>query len=202
MFALISLLLILMAVPAVRPNAAAHASISSGAGLANATVLIIRHAEKPANGPGLSPAGEARAKAYAGYFRRLKLDGAPVRINALIATADSDESRRERLTLEPMSRITGLPIQQPFENRAIKGLVNWLDHGPPQRDILLAWHHGKVPQLLAELGVDPSTILPGGRWPSDVYNWLVMLRFDRNGAVMPGLCRLVREPSPPHQPGI
>jgi hypothetical protein len=188
--ALIGLLLITMAPPAV-----AH-SYADATRLANATVLIIRHAEKPANGSGLSPAGEARAKAYAKYFRRFTLDGAPVRIDTLIATADSDESRRERLTLEPLSHVIGLPIQQPFDDGAVKELVGWLAHGRPDRDILIAWHHGKVPKLLAALGLDPSTILPGSRWPSDVYDWLVMLRFDRNGNVMPARCRLVHEPRP------
>jgi hypothetical protein len=197
--ALMALLLITMASPAVaHHNDDGSASPSIAARLANATVLIVRHAEKPASGPGLSPAGEARAKAYAGYFRRLTFDGAPVRIDTLIATADSEESRRERLTLEPLSRVTGLPIQQPFENGAVKDLVGWLAHGRPDRNILIAWHHGKVPMLLANLGLDPSTILPGGRWPSDVYNWMVMLRFDRNGNIVPSRCRLVREPSPLH----
>jgi hypothetical protein len=197
--ALIALLLITMASPAVaQHHDDENASTSIAAKLANATVLIIRHAEKTPSGPGLSPAGEERAKAYAGYFQRLTVDGAPVRIDTLIATADSDESRRERLTLEPLSRVTGLPIQQPFDDGAVKDLVGWLAHGPPDRNILIAWHHGKVPMLLADLGLDPSTILPGGRWPSDVYNWLVMLRFDRNGAIVPSRCRLVREPSPLH----
>src|SRR5262245_43255592 len=35
----------------------------------NSVLLIIRHAENPANGHGLSPRGEQRAKAYANYFQ-------------------------------------------------------------------------------------------------------------------------------------
>jgi hypothetical protein len=173
-----------------------NAVVTGAPGLANATVLIIRHAEKPAFGSGLSPAGEAHAQAYVKYFRHLTLDGAPVRLDTLIATADSDESRRERLTLEPLSRAMGLPILQPFANRAITQLANWLAHGPPNRNILVVWHHDRVPKLLAALGVNPSTILSSGRWPSDVYNWLVVLRFDRNGQLLPAHCRLVHEPSP------
>jgi hypothetical protein len=195
--ALIGLLLITMAPPAVAHSYGdGNASTSITTRLANATVLIIRHAEKPASGPGLSPPGEARAKAYAQYFQRFTLDGAPVRIDTLVATADSDKSRRERLTLEPLSHVTGLPIQQPFDDGAVKELVGWLAQGPPNRDILIAWHHGQVPKLLSALGLDPSAILPGGRWPSDVYDWVVMLRFDRNGDVVPARCRLFHEPSP------
>jgi hypothetical protein len=174
------------------PNA-----VASGApGLANATVLIIRHAEKPVTGTGLSQAGEAHALAYVSYFKHLILDGSHVRINTLIATADSGESRRERLTLEPLSHAMGLPIQQPYDNRDIKQLANWLAHGPPNRNILVAWHHDRVPKLLAALGINPSTILSRGRWPSDVFDWLVVLRFDRNGNLVRTHCRLVHEPRP------
>jgi hypothetical protein len=197
--ALLGLLLLTMSSPAVAQHYDdGNAPSSVTTRLANATVMIIRHAEKPASGPGLSAAGQARAKAYAAYFQGLRLDGAPVRIDTLVATADSDESLRERLTLEPLSHVTGLPIQQPFDDRAVNELVNWLADGPPDRDILIAWHHGEVPNLLAKLGLDPSTILPGGRWPSDVYNWMVLLRFDRNGNVMPAHCQLIRELSSLH----
>jgi hypothetical protein len=196
---LIALLLFAMTLPAmaqgyndkeVAPSAASR--------LANATVLIIRHAEKPDSGTGLSPAGEARANAYAEFFKSLTLDGSPLHIGTLVATADSSESRREELTLEPLSRIMGLPIQQPFADDAVKELVGWLGQGRPDGNILIAWHHGMVPKLLANLGVDPSTILPGGRWPADVFNWVVMLRFDSNGKVVPSHCRLVHEPASLH----
>jgi hypothetical protein len=192
--ALLGLLLITMSSLATDHYYDDRNAVASGLpGLANATLLIIRHAEKPVTGPGLSPAGEAHAQAYVRYFQHLTLDGAPVRIDTLIATADSAESRRERLTLEPLSRATGLRIQQPFKDRAIKQLANWLAHGAPNRNILLAWHHGRVPMLLAELGLNPSTIFARGRWPSDIYDWLVVLRFDGNGNLMRPLCRLVHE---------
>jgi hypothetical protein len=197
--ALLGLLLVTMSSPAMAQQYdGGNAATTLAKRLANATVLIIRHAEKPASGSGLSAAGEARAKAYAGFFRGFTLDGSPLHIDTLIATADSSESRRERLTLEPLSRLMGLPIQQPFEEGAVKDLVGWLGQGPPARNILIAWHHGTVPMLLSELGLDPAAILPGGQWPSNVFNWVVMLRFDRNGVVMPAESRLVREPSSLH----
>jgi hypothetical protein len=76
----------------------------SSTGLADTTVLIIRHAEKPDSGTGLAPAGEARAQAYVGYFQHLRLNGVVFRPDTLIATADSKNSARERLTLEPLSK--------------------------------------------------------------------------------------------------
>ena len=129
-------------------------------GLANATILVIRHAEKPDEGSGLSPAGQARALAYATYFKTLTIDGVPIHIDTLIATADSGESERPRLTLAPLSEATGIQIQQPFDDAAVKDLARWLEQGKPDRTILIAWHHGKLPKLLERLGVNPSDMLP------------------------------------------
>ena len=37
--------------------------------LKDAVILIIRHAEKPESGEGLSPTGEERAKNYVNYYK-------------------------------------------------------------------------------------------------------------------------------------
>lgn len=151
-------------------------------GLANATLLIVRHAEKPAEkgDPGLAPAGAARAKAYASYFRHFAVDGAPVHIDTLVASADSDESARPRLTLEPLSAATGLPIQHDFANKEVKDMAHWLE-ATPHGNVLIAWHHGKLTKLIEKLGADPAALLPGGEWPDDVYNWVIELRYDADG---------------------
>jgi hypothetical protein len=31
------------------------------------------------------------------------------------------------------------------------------------------------------LGADPESLLPNGRWPGDVFDWLIELRYDENG---------------------
>ena len=156
---------------------------SSGTGLAGTTLLIIRHAEKPADestgGPGLTPAGEARARAYATYFRNFVVDDTPLRIDTLVATADSNSSMRPRLTVEPFSRASGLPLQQPFKNKDVKGLAGWLANGPSHRSVLIAWHHGMVPKLLTELGAAPpsvpreSEILASRRYEISKWIWAI-----------------------------
>jgi hypothetical protein len=150
-------------------------------GLAGDTLLIVRHAEKPDSGPGLAPAGEARAKAYADYFAHFQLDGAPVKIGTIIASADSDNSARPRLTVTPFSQASGIKIEQPFPDKEVKALAHWLAAGTPNRTILIAWHHGKLPKLLRELGADSEAIVPGGVWPEDTYDWLVVLKYDSSG---------------------
>jgi hypothetical protein len=157
----------------------------SGPGLAGTTLLIIRHAEKPQDegvgGPGLTPAGEARARAYATYLRSFAVDGKVLHIDTLVATADSAGSMRPRLTVEPFSRASGLPLQQPFKNKDVKGLANWLANGAPHRTVLIAWHHGMVPSLLTELGADPQALIPGGAWPPATYDWVIYLHYGEDG---------------------
>jgi len=165
-------------------TASPNALAADAQGFVGTTILIIRHAEKPANkadGPGLTPAGESRARAYADYFRHFNVDGVPVQIDTLIATADTRNSDRPRLTVEPFSKASRLPIQQPFDDDNVKGLADWLASGPPNRKILIAWHHERIPKLLAALGADPNSLIPGGAWPAQTYDWVIVLHYDGNG---------------------
>lgn len=172
---------------------AGHAVAVAAPGLANATVLIVRHAEKPDEGGGLDAKGVARSKAYVGYFENFRLDGAPVHIDTLIAAADSSQSERPRLTLSPLSAALHIPIQQPFGNAAIGGLVGWLEAAPRGHTILVAWHHGEIPDLVAKLGADPGDLFAFRRWPPSIFDEVVVLRFDRTGRLIPGQVRLVHE---------
>src|SRR5271155_5377145 len=72
--------------------------------LQDAVILIIRHAEKPESGMDLTPTGEQRARAYVDYFKNFQIDSQPFKLDRLIATADSKNSHRPRLTLTPLSQ--------------------------------------------------------------------------------------------------
>src|ERR1700735_5673355 len=60
--------------------------------LANNTVLIVRHTEKPETGTGLTPQGEERARLYAKYFQPFQEDGLSIPVDSLYAGADSKSS--------------------------------------------------------------------------------------------------------------
>jgi hypothetical protein len=185
--------LALLVTSLVTPVSTSAALETPTVGLGDATVLIIRHAEKPDSGTGLSPAGEARAQAYVRYFQHLTLNGAAFRPDTLIATADSKNSARERLTLEPLSRALGIPLDLRFSNKDIVGLVHALTSEAHRKSVLIAWHHGTLPQIIEARGGDPHAVLPDGYWPDNVFDAVVALRYDDDGKFIPGSEQLIHE---------
>jgi broad specificity phosphatase PhoE len=155
----------------------------SGA-LKNAVILIIRHAEKPDSGSRLSADGEIRAKSYVNYFKSLTLDGQPLKLDYLFAAADSKESSRPRLTIEPTSKTFGVAIDSRFKDKNFLELAAEIRGRPHGKTILVAWHHGEIPGLLRALGADPNQLIPNAKWPEDVFGWLIELRYDADGQLV------------------
>lgn len=162
--------------------------------LANTSVLIIRHAEKPASGSSLTAEGFARANKYAQYFHPFRDDGGAIEINSLYAGADSAKSVRPRLTLEPLSRATGIPLDTRFSTDDPAALAKALATEPHGDHVLIAWRHEKIPGLLKALGADPARLLPDGAWPGSVFDWVILLQFDAAGHLQTQ--RLIHEPEP------
>ncbi len=152
-------------------------------GLDGATVIIIRHAEKPDSGTGLAPEGKQRAAAYVDYFKKFKVDTTPVQITDLYAAGDSKESARPRLTLEPLARSLRLHLDTTCKNKDYGTLSAILRSGPPNRVILVCWHHGTIPDLVYALGGDPN-IFPTGKWPGSSYGGMVVMRYDAQGKLI------------------
>jgi hypothetical protein len=159
----------------------------------NSVVLIIRHAENPANGHGLSPRGEERAEAYKNYFLNFTVDSKRLEPNAVVVAADSKQSHRPRLTVEPFAKAAKLPIDNRFANKQPADLAAGLRANYQGKVILVCWHHGQIPDLLRALGAAPETLLPNGKWPRDVYDWVIMVSFDENSRVIPESTRRINE---------
>jgi broad specificity phosphatase PhoE len=151
----------------------------------NSVILIIRHAENPANGHGLSPRGKERAEAYVKFFQNFTVDGKPREPEAVLVAADSKHSHRPRLTVEPFAKAANLPIDNRFANKQPADLAAELRANYQGKVILICWHHGEIPALLRALGAAPKTLLPNGKWPKDVYDWVIMASFDENGRLIP-----------------
>jgi hypothetical protein len=152
------------------------------AALKDSVVIIIRHAEKEKKGNGLAPEGRRRADAYVGYFRNFTVDARPLKLVALFATKQSKKSNRPVDTITPLSRALGLPIHAQFTDDEAPNLAAQIESSPYEgKDILICWHHGKIHELIKALGAKPSELIPGGKWPEDIYNWAVELRYDKDG---------------------
>jgi broad specificity phosphatase PhoE len=159
----------------------------------DAVVLIIRHGEKPKAGPYLSPAGEQRAEAYARYFEEFTVDSERLTPNAIFAAQDSSASQRPRLTVEPFAKVAGLQVDTRFPSNHSNKLVAALRATENGKRILICWHHGDIPNLLRALGATPENVLPGGNWPDKVYDWVILLRYDGDGRLIPESARRIKE---------
>jgi len=142
---------------------------------------------------GLTQEGQERAKAYVGYFRNFKVGARPFHVDYLFATADSKKSARERLTVEPLSQALKLTIDNRFKNGEFSELADALRAKHYGNDILICWHHGKIPNLVQALGGDSEKLIPGGKWPETQFGWVIQLVFDRRGNLIPSQSKRVTE---------
>jgi len=152
--------------------------------LANNTVLIVRHAEKPdesTGDPNLTETGLHRAEAYTKYFQPFHEDGMKLKISALYAGADSAASFRPRLTMEPLSKASGMTLNTTIGTKDPEAMLALLQMQPHGETPLICWRHGQIPALLRVLGAAPDSLLPSGKWPDEVYDWVVVLKFDAQG---------------------
>ena len=159
----------------------------------NATVLIIRHAEDAGSGHGLSARGAERAEAYKSYFQNFTIDSTRREPETILVAADSKQSHRPRLTVEPFSKAAKLEIDSRFGNKQPSDLAAELRANHQGKVTLVCWHHGQIPALLRALGVAPETLVPGGKWPRDVFDWVIMVSFDENGHLIPENTRRINE---------
>ena len=156
-----------------------------GDGLKDAVILVIRHAEKTTDDTGLSPAGQARALAYADYFKNFTVEGKSLKLDKLYAAAISKHSERSGLTLEPLGRALGLNVEGGYPIKKPEQLVEALRQQPAGRHSLIAWHHGSIPKLLTALGADPATLFAKWNgWPDEVFDWVIQLRYDSAGRLI------------------
>ena len=159
----------------------------------DSVVLIIRHAEDADSGHGISPLGEKRAEAYKSYFLNLAVDSRRLEPDVVFAAEDSKKSHRPRLTVEPFAEAAKLKIDTRFGNKQSAELVADLRANQQGKVILICWRHGNIPALLRALGAKPKSLLPQGRWPDAVYDWVIVLSYDQGGHLIPESSRRINE---------
>jgi phosphohistidine phosphatase SixA len=131
-------------------------------------VMIIRHAEKPPEGvgekdPNLSKRGyeraEALAKAIPEHFPKPDF---------LIATKRSKGSNRPVETITPLAKALHETIESPVKDDAYAEIAHDVLMNPKYagKVVLIAWHHGKIPELAKALGAKDSP----DKWKSTVFD--------------------------------
>jgi|SRR5215469_14112230 len=122
------------------------------------TILLMRHAEKPNDptDPDLSDAGFARANRLAGWLPQQF--GPP---DFLVASALSKHSARPFVTIKPLAKALGIPIDATFADQDYPALAQELLTGSRYvgRLVLVCWHHGHIPSLARDLRAE------SGRYP-------------------------------------
>jgi hypothetical protein len=152
-----------------------------------ATVLLIRHAEKPdTDDPNLSPLGFERARLIPRLF-----GAAPAppphnlpRPDALFAARPTRRSNRPLETLTPLSGFLKLPINSDFAEYDVDDLAALLLGGRfAGKVVLVAWHHGALPELAEALGAIP----PYDPWPDGQFDRIWRIDYGSGRAMLADL---------------
>jgi len=162
----------------VQPAMAASGAQISPARILPAQILIVRHAEKPglaevdqeSDGPDLSTRGFGRAAAMA--YLLTERTGP---IDFVIAAADSKHSSRPRETVTPLADRLNLQINLNHPQDDFQGLADAVfSHDKyAGKTPLVCWHHGKIPDLAAALGV----VNPPRPWPPQEFDRIWVITF-------------------------
>jgi hypothetical protein len=153
--------------------------------VAPATILVLRHAEKPRNPLDLhlSEAGQRRAERLAAWLP--ETFGRP---DILFAAADKLLSRRPRETLEPLAKATGAPLRHDVSGKHSEAFAGELLADPQYagRRVVVSWRHKALPVLARALGASAGEC--PDPWPGELYD--PVLRFDYADGATPKVTAL------------
>lgn len=149
----------------------------------------MRHGEKTGdkNDMHLSAAGQARAERLAAYIPQTF--GTP---GFIIAAMQSKHSNRSYETVVPLSRATGIAIDERFKDDEADALVSSLGSDPAYAGKLgvISWHHSALPGLIADLGASQGTY--PDPWNPAVFDLIVELSYP--GSDAPVSVRQIKQP--------
>jgi len=148
-----------------------------------AQVILLRHAEKPANESDrhLSERGRMRARALAFCLTTnavLLAKGPPAALFAPKFTYDG-AALRPYETLEPLAKSLNLAIQTEYSRKRHAGLIRTVMRNPAYagKTVVICWVHEYLPDMAKELGLKPKPTA----WKGKVYDrfWVVSWEGDR-----------------------
>ncbi len=148
-------------------------------------IMIIRHAEKPdetdgQKDPNLSKQGYARADALAKV-----IPDHFAKPDFLIATKKSKGSDRPAETITPLAKAINETIDAKFKDEEFADVAKEVLTNPKYdgKTVLIAWHHGKIPELAKALGVTDAP----DKWDSKVFDRVWEITFEDGKATLKDL---------------
>ena len=150
------------------------------------SILLIRHAEKPADNAdtGLSPEGKKRAEALPELFKKTAARPDPFpEPDFIFATKASKHSNRPAETVTPLAKALKLNVNAQYANDDYPNLAEELYTNPKYegKTVLICWHHGTMPEFAAMLG---ATGVPD-KWKDAVFDRVWVVSFDDKGKAAP-----------------
>jgi hypothetical protein len=146
-------------------------------------ILVIRHAEKPpedAKSVDLSAEGKMRADALPRLFeksdKRPKPFAAP---DFIFATKNTKHSHRPLETVTPLAKKLKLMINSDYADEEYGKLAEHIFENTKYagKTILIAWHHGKIPELAQKLKVTNAP----EKWNGSVFDRVWQITYDEQG---------------------
>jgi hypothetical protein len=154
-----------------------------------ARIILLRHAEKPADESRvhLSELGQARARALVGFFTNapvLLTNGATAALFAPKFTRRG-HSIRPYETLEPLGNCLRLPVQMPHGPADYAKLAKSIlaDPGLDGKTVVICWTHDGLADLAKALGVKPKP----ARWKGNVYDRVWIVTYNDHHALLTDL---------------
>ena len=153
---------------------------------APAQIILIRHAEKPEAGAGLSPQGFKRADALVKFFKSepaVRRYGDPAAIFAA-APKNEDSSIRSIQTVTPLAKALGIQIDSSFMCGQTNKLARAIMENPAYNGcmVLICWQHERLIDA-AQAFVEYNNSSPAVfnsiplEWPSETFDraWILDL---------------------------
>ena len=160
-----------------------------------ARIILLRHAEKPANEADihLSERGQQRAQALTAWATNSPAWGTNDRPVAIFACKPTPKapSLRAIETITPLAAQLKLPVQTPFSARNAAALARQILDDPALKGktVVICWVHDELPQLAQSFGVKSG----GDKWKKNVFDRAWLITFQDSTAILSEL----PQPSPP-----
>lgn len=147
------------------------------AGAQPAQIILLRHAEKPADAANvhLNSRGEERARALVSLLGRNSpfTTNAPVVALYAAGVTSHGHSHRTGETLAPLSKDLGLSVHATFDSDHYALVANEILHKRAYRgkSVIVCWTHHDIADLAAALGVKPKP----AAWKDKIFDrlWII-----------------------------